>query len=131
MQKHIIYLGITLCFSLIKLSAQSPRNPNTNTFSYQITSNFNAKGAEKDIKKNNIRILFAGGFTGIPNFKNDKDTSFQEKYSVKFFSQGCVRMGENENEEEYNHIIFNYLDKKFGENWRSEIRKDAIGFKQL
>lgn len=98
-------------------------------FTNSIKSDFNQEGAKKDIKDEKVRILFPGGFGGMPNFDNEKDITFQKKYSVEFFSQGCIRMGEDENEEEYNQTFFTYLDEKFGNQWRNEIRKGAIGIK--
>ena len=98
-------------------------------FKYEVISDFNKEGAKNDIIKNKIRILFSGGFGGMPTFNSDNDLEFQKKYSVKFLSQGCIRMGKYENEKEYNSAIFAYLDKKFGQNWRYEIRDDAIGIK--
>lgn len=130
MKKHqIVFLTIFLYTLNTKLIAQSQNWITNNQLTYEVLSNFNTEGAIKDIKKKNIRILFLGGFGRIPVFNNKKDVSFQKKYSVKFFSQGCIRMGNNENEEAYNQTIFKYLDKKFGKHWRNEIRKDPIGFK--
>ena len=95
--------------------------------SFEFTSQFNKEGAALDLDNNNLRILFPGGFGGMPDFDNEEDISFQKKYSVKFHSQGCIRF-EGENEKEYNLTIFAYLDDKYGEVWREEIRDDAIGF---
>ena len=138
MKKHLTkFLTAFICILTLELNAQSKIDTTdtdikfdiTKEISKQLTSDYNAIGARKDIKKKNIRILFPGGFGGMPDFDNQKDIDFQKKYSVDFFSQGCIRMGEDENEEEYNLTIFKYLDKKFGKSWRSEIRSDAIGLK--
>lgn len=125
-------LKILLAISCIA-SAQLENNiknciEKVNLNSIHLISDYNKKGAFLAIKKNNIKILFSGGFGGMPNFKNKSDIQFQKKYKVEFFSQGCVRYGENEDEEGYNKIIFEYLDKKYGTKWRKEIRNDAIGF---
>jgi hypothetical protein len=96
--------------------------------SYQPESRYNARGAATDIESKKIRILFSGGFGGMPDFKNEKDKRFQKKYKVEFYSQGCLRYGINDDEEGYNKTIFKYLDSKYGKSWRKEIRKDAIGF---
>ncbi|MNJ90881.1 hypothetical protein D3C87_85210 [compost metagenome] len=91
-------------------------------------SRYNAKGAPADLKSGTAQILFSGGLGGMPDFTSEKDNQFQRKYGVEFFSQGCVHMGPNEDETAYNRAIFAYLDKKFGEMWRYELRNDAIGF---
>ena len=66
----------------------------------------------------------------IKTFDRRRDYEFQNKYSVTFLSQGCIRNGIDENEEAYNKVVFAFLDKKYGKKWRYEIRTDAIGFKQ-
>ncbi|CAL2103847.1 conserved exported protein of unknown function [Tenacibaculum sp. 190130A14a] len=127
---------IAFCFlSILEINAQDSENETNQInksifkFSYQPESHFNSKGAKKDIANDNIKILFAGGLMGIPDFNNEKDTFFQKKYSVKFYSQGCLRNGKNENEEAYNQTIFLYLDKRYGKVWRNEIRENVIGLK--
>lgn len=127
---------ITFCFlSIFEINAQVSENETNQInksilkISYQPESPFNAKGAKKDIANNNIKILFAGGLMGIPDFNNEKDTFFQKKYSVKFYSQGCIKNGNNENEQAYNQTIFLYLDKRYGKVWRNEIRENVIGLK--
>jgi hypothetical protein len=97
--------------------------------SYAIVSHYNESGAEDDIKEGKLRILFPGGFGGMPDFSSIADKEFQKKYRVEFFSQGCLRSGEHEDEAGYNQVIFDYLDKKYGRAWRYELRDDAIGFK--
>jgi len=92
-----------------------------------ILSEFNARGARRDILKNNMRILLPGGL--IQETTNASDSLFEQKYHVRFLSQGCVRLP-GEDQHAYNQKIFNYLDKHYGRRWRREIRQDAIGLKQ-
>jgi hypothetical protein len=89
-------------------------------------SYFTPEGARKDIRKGEPRILFPGGF-GSPDLDSKADKAFEQKYGVTFYSQGCIRM-EDDDETGYNEVVFAYLDKKFGEEWRNELRHDAIGF---
>lgn len=95
-------------------------------FVYIMYSRYNASGAACDIDSGKVQILFLGGFGGMPSFDNVRDQQFQEKYQAEFWSQGCVRMV-GDDEEAYNWAIFEYLDEKYGEGWREEIRTDAIG----
>jgi len=98
------------------------------TIQIKLESEYNIEGAKKAIRSNKMKILFPGGWAGVPDFDNGKDLEFQKKYNVDFLSQGCVRFGENEDEEGYNLVIFEYLDDEFGLEWRNEMRTDAIGF---
>ena len=95
---------------------------------FVFNSPYNKEGAKAAIKAGKPFILFPGGPGGIPDFKSQKDKEFQKKYHVKFFSQGCTHLGENENEAGYNQVIFEYLDQKYGDEWRLELPNDAIGF---
>ena len=80
--------------------------------------------AKDDIKNNNIFIYLNGGLTPI-FYPNDK--SFEERYSIKFYEEGCIG---SEFSIYYNFIIYEYLSKTFGNKWITEIRNDAIGFKE-
>ena len=102
--------------------------PHSNAESKYIAhSEFNASGARRDIENNNIRILLPGGL--IQETTNANDSLFEQKYHVRFISQGCVRLP-GEDQHAYNQKIFNYLDKHYGRRWRREIRQDVIGLKQ-
>lgn len=101
---------------------------NDPTVEYEvILSEYNKKGALKDIKKGEIKLLLPGGIITAAELPND--SIFEEKYNLTFVSQGCVRYP-GENEYEYNTEIFKYLDKKYGSEWRDEVRKDVIGLKK-
>lgn len=100
----------------------------TYSSSYKIESEYNPEGAVRAIREGRMKILFSGGFGRMPDFENDRDLKFQNTYNIEFIFQGCLHLGENEDEEGYNRMIFAHLDKQFGRQWRNEIRPDAIGF---
>ncbi|MEQ8908958.1 MAG: carboxypeptidase-like regulatory domain-containing protein [Vicingaceae bacterium] len=85
---------------------------------------FNANTANRDILNDSISLLLLGGI--VTRAITDEDSKFEEKYKVNFLSRGCIRLGED-NEAEYNKVMFEYLDKKYGKKWRKEVRKDVIG----
>lgn len=90
-------------------------------------SHYNAKGARQDLKAGTPKILFhyKDGITFAP----EKDQRFQNKYGIEFFAPTAWHMaGQGKNKKGYNQVIFAYLDKKYGTEWRSELRPDAIGF---
>ncbi|WP_400079382.1 hypothetical protein [Winogradskyella sp. R77965] len=94
---------------------------------YTPVSLFNANTAKNHIERAEIKIIFLGGFGGMPDFSNKKDSIFQKKYKVNFYSEGCMRSSCEEDMLIYNNIVFNYLDSRFGANWRKEMRDGAIG----
>ncbi len=130
---NILYPGYYIFDTLIDIQRC------TSDFSFQLRpfsdadslyiaySEFTAEGALHDIENNQMRILLPGGL--IQETTNASDSLFEQKYHVRFLSQGCVRLP-GEDQHAYNQKIFNYLDKKYGRRWRREIRQDAIGLKQ-
>ncbi|WP_396191235.1 hypothetical protein [Flavobacterium sp.] len=76
---------------------------------------------EIDIKNDSKFIFLQGGIAPV-RYHNDSD--FEKKYNIYFYEQGCIGSKCSEN---YNFIIFDYLNKTYGEKWLKEIRKDALG----
>jgi hypothetical protein len=82
--------------------------------------------AQKDIKENRPRLLIIGGI--VPTI-HERQFEFESKYGIKYYDYGDVPPAQ-ECVEQYNKVIFDYLDNKFGKSWRREVRKDVIGFKR-
>jgi hypothetical protein len=76
-----------------------------------------------DIKNQKMTLLLPGGFVSHQIFP--KDTIFENKYQVKYISLGCIQF----DVKEYNLTIMNYLDNKYGNVWRKDVRKDVIGIR--
>lgn len=92
-------------------------------FNIKTTCNeYNIDRAKKDIEKNDIYFLCSLGYA---TYKfSDADRAFEKKYGINYYSFGdqpimsdCMWL--------YNKTIAEYLDKKFGEEWRKEIRQDV------
>ena len=83
----------------------------------------NRQKALEDINQGEINILLSGGIAPVI-YKGDK--KFTKKYQVNFIEYGCEAISER-SLIEYNQTVFEYLDKKFGEKWRKEIRDDVSG----
>lgn len=79
---------------------------------------------EEDIKKEYVFIFLNGGASPI---RFSTDESFEKKYNIYFYEQGCIN---SLCAESYNMIIFDYLKKAYGKKWMKEIRDDAVGFKK-
>lgn len=86
----------------------------------------NAQTAKMDIKKGKLKLLLQGGISPIVYQGQEK---FEQKYKVEYYDFGCIGQ-ETECSTEYNFVVFDYLDKKYGKEWRGEIRNDVIGFKK-
>ncbi len=125
----------SLAFDPIQVKAWGPWFCNPEEFKVSdmlispiiLKSAYTPEGARRDIKSGNPVILFWGGFGGMPDFNSKEDKVFQKKYNVTFYSQGCLRLP-GDDQEGYNHVIFDYLAKKYGEGWRYELSEGAVGF---
>ena len=115
----VIFINSELLDLIIELSPDTTRKYRTVHM-----SQYNKQGALSDIKKGKIQLLLPGGIIPAPRLFTDKD--FENKFNLKFISQGCVRYP-GENQTEYNQEVFKYLDEKYGDIWRKEIRNDVIG----
>ena len=83
---------------------------------------YNAERAKKDIDKNEIYLLCHLGYV---TYKfSAADSAFEKKYELTYYTfadepiwSDCMWL--------YNKTIAEYLDKKFGEAWRKEVRWDV------
>ena len=79
--------------------------------------------AEKDIKRKRPRLLLVGSIAPVYYPKQDE---FEKKYHIQYYDFGDSPTAE-ECIIQYNRMIFEYLDSKFGKTWRQEVRRDVIG----
>ncbi|SRX56139.1 hypothetical protein [Aequorivita sp. CIP111184] len=86
----------------------------------------NREKALEDIKNGKVNILESSGIAPV-FYKSD--TKFAKKYNVNFVEYGCEAVA-SESLNEYNRTVFEYLDKKYGKEWRKKIRKDIVGLEE-
>lgn len=91
-----------------------------------VESLYNKKGATRDIKANKMKVLFP--VKDDLELNSTQDKAFQKKYQLEFFRQQRERITHLESQKAYNQTIFAFLDEKYGQEWRFEMRNDAIGF---
>jgi hypothetical protein len=83
---------------------------------------YNAERAKKDIENNQQRLLCHLGYATY-HF-SEKDSAFEKKYGVSYYTfadmpiqADCMYL--------YNKTVAEYLDKKYGKAWRTEVRWDV------
>ena len=95
-------------------------------------NDFDEQKALDDIKSNVPKIILVSKQVFNDTFPhiilNIVDKDFQNKYGIVYSDQS-IHVGYEECMLPYNLTIFKYLDKKFGIEWRKELRQDAVGSK--
>ena len=84
---------------------------------------FNKETAKQHLNKNKPKLLLSGGIAPVI-YHSDK--KFERKFKVGYYDFGCMPEAQ-ECMTEYNQIIFEYLDSKYGNKWREMVRSDVIG----
>ena len=114
MKSILILLVILLAFNKIRASE----------FYFADTAKvYSRKLAMADIKAGNLKFLLRGGI--VTTYRKGQ-VVFEKKYKLKYYDFGCV-MPANISIDDYNNIVADYLDEKFGLSWRNEVRKDVVG----
>ncbi len=83
---------------------------------------FNEEKAKRDIGENKITLLYNGA---VYDTLTTADLAFQKKYNIQYIHfidapmwLDCIRI--------YNSTIANYLDSKFGKNWRNDVKRTVM-----
>jgi hypothetical protein len=85
---------------------------------------FSKQKALTDIKSGKARLLVQGGIATV-YYPTDK--SFRETYKIGYELFGCVAPATINCLEEYNQVVFEYLQSTYGDKWKNDVRKDVIG----
>ncbi|WP_342644708.1 carboxypeptidase-like regulatory domain-containing protein [Mucilaginibacter sp. CSA2-8R] len=81
--------------------------------------------AQQDIQAGKAKLLLAGGYA--PVYYQGQEL-FERKYKVSYHDYGCTPPN-RKCIKEYNKTVFTYLDLKYGKQWRTQVRKDVVGFR--
>jgi len=84
----------------------------------------NRTAAERDIRLGTVRLLLTTGL--VPDSRTAYDSEFERLYKVQYFDYGFLSPA-LECVFQYNRRIAEHLDKQYGNEWRSKVRKDVRG----
>lgn len=84
--------------------------------------------ALNDIASHQIRIFGVGGIASTAYGK--EDSLFETKHNVRYVLYGCQPEYMFDQMKEYNLEVGQYLDKRYGKQWRKELHLDVIALKE-
>ncbi|MFK7920452.1 MAG: hypothetical protein AB8H47_00770 [Bacteroidia bacterium] len=119
-------LGLTAFFYF------KPESPNSEKVALQIASEIDPsieikldstafempsfqRDAQEDINNGIVRIYIPGG---IVSQENKNRALMEKRFGIGFREEACVRKSDPKELHAYNKIVFAYLDKKYGDEWR-------------
>jgi len=114
--KKLIPIFMFLCFAAVQLNAKS-KIPLDSAKVYSI------KLANADLKKGNVKFLLRGGI--VSTYIKGQEI-FEKKYGIAYSEFGCV-MPVNISINDYNKVVASFMDRKYGKDWRKEVRSDIQG----
>ena len=94
----------------------------TKVFEIKANCAYNIDTAISDWNNKKAKLLIIGSIAPLSNTKLDK--KFERKYKIEYFDFGCTP-APSDCIKEYNEKIFELLDKKYGKEWRKDVRKDV------
>jgi hypothetical protein len=80
-----------------------------------------------EINSNTKTIYVLGG---IVSAITKEDLAFAKKYNVYFHDFGCIAPTNFEVYEAKNKLVFEYLNKTYGNQWQKEIKPSVLGFEK-
>lgn len=86
---------------------------------------FDSTLAKHDLKHGQVFLFCGVAFAPMAFMQSDKE--FEKKYHVQYYIVGDFLPSSIAQMRSYNLIVAGYLDKRFGVDWRAEIRRDALG----
>jgi hypothetical protein len=81
-----------------------------------------------DLEPNDKPTIYVIG--GIASVITKEDIEFAKKYNIQFYDFGCLAPVNISKYEQLNALVFEALDKIYGNKWQKEIRKGILGFEK-
>lgn len=76
--------------------------------------------AVKDIRSGRPRILLHGGIA--PTALSSEDDAMERRYRFRYWDFGDQFENPYQCDEQYNRVVFRFLDSKYGNGWRDSVR---------
>ncbi|MFN7045262.1 MAG: hypothetical protein ACK4M1_08700 [Flavobacterium sp.] len=99
---------------LFSLTIQSQEKKQNDTIKIEINSN--------------TKTIYVLG--GIASAITKEDLAFAKKYNIHFHDFGCIAPTNFEEYEAKNELVFDNLNKSYGNQWQKEIKPGVLGFEK-
>jgi len=116
MMKKFVPILMFFCLVAVQLNA----NPKVLVDSAKV---YSIKLANADLKRGSIKFLLRGGI--VSTYVKGQEI-FEKKYGIAYAEFGCV-MPVNISINDYNKVVASFMDRKYGKDWRKEVRNDIQG----
>ncbi len=105
------------------------RYSNSENLKLYTIQHYDSTFAEFEIRHNKIRLFCGVSFVPLAPLPSDKD--FEGAYHTSYFIVGDYLPSSIEQMTAYNKVIAEYLDKKYGKEWRTKVRPDVLGVTKI
>lgn len=79
--------------------------------------------AQGDLAKGKPKLFLPGG---IAPLRRANDSIIENQFGFSYQDLGCVRPVDDRCLREYSQVVFAYLDKLHGKQWRAYVRKEVL-----
>jgi hypothetical protein len=79
---------------------------------------------EYDSNRSSFTIYTVGG---LKPYNHETTEAFQKKFNISYHDFGCIAPVSMTFFETYNLLVFQHLQKQYGNDWQKDIRDNAIG----
>ncbi|KRT13451.1 hypothetical protein ASU31_24440 [Pedobacter ginsenosidimutans] len=114
--KKLVPIFIFLCFAAVQLNAKAK-------IVVDSAKVYSIKLANADLKRGRVKFLLRGGI--VSTYVKGQEL-FEKKYGIAYSEFGCV-MPVNISINDYNKVVASFMDRKYGKDWRKEVRGDIQG----
>lgn len=105
------------------------KNSNNHDLKLYTVQNYDSTLADYEIRQNKYRFFCGRAVAPLAPMPSDKD--FEKQYNTSYYIIGDYLPSSIEKMTAYNKVVADYLDKKYGKEWRTKVRPDVLGVNKV
>ncbi|AWH85280.1 hypothetical protein HYN59_09180 [Flavobacterium album] len=79
----------------------------------------------RDMENHTVKIYILGG---LMDRIRDGEADFQKDYNITYYKFGCLAPPNLSFYSDYNLLVFEFLQKRYGKTWEEKIRTDVMAW---